>query len=425
MEQLVGAGAPERAPSVPAERLPAQQTHPLKSDELARLAALVAARRRLLDVRLAVTGHSGSGAAAAGRQGRGGGRGGGGGRATARHGMSKGSARLRRRVGAEPPLSLPEWAEAAGLSEAELRRALVDGRHARERLLRSVWPAALRYARLMAKQLRIDADDAAVAGLAGALAAVDRFDPSHEGGASLATFSSPWVRKYVYEVHAAKRLVHVPGNARADSRALRRARDALLSDRRKGQLERDGGGDVGQQPLGDEALEDLARRAAVNSRRAAALLPHMDRACVRSPDAARYTVGLDMAGDGGAQDDYGIVSEEGQGAEFRELARDVRGIVNGCEELTERERAVLALRYRLNEDMVVDGAPERSRDHCAERLGISSWSVRRAEKDALSKLRGNSQLFESYTHGAGGNAPEGFSEDGQQTLGRAGMSPWL
>ena len=70
----------------------------------------------------------------------------------------------------------------------------------------------------------------------------------------------------------------------------------------------------------------------------AALLPHMDRACVRSPDAARYTVGLDMAGDGGAQDDYGIVSEEGQGAEFRELARDVRGIARSgmlCDEVFE------------------------------------------------------------------------------------------
>ena len=396
-------GAAEEIEAVPPPPLDAEVR--LERGEIEQLAAMVAQRRRLLDMRLA-------GAAE----------------------VDGKPPQLRQRVGAEPPLSMQEWAVKAGIEEAALRRALVDGRHARERLLQSVWPMTLRLSRHMARQLRLPGDDAVVAGLAGALMAVDRYDPTR--GASLATYTTPWVRKYVYSAHLDRRLVEVPNNARAEAHSLRRARDALLSDRRKQVLDRDGGGEeerlsaiMGEgdedggagadAPLGDVAIEELSKRASVSRRRAEQLVPIMDRRWMRSPIDSSYTVGLGHSG-GDSTNDYGLVDQpDPRAIDSRALARDVRSLVDSCEALSVRERAVLALRYRLDEDSDspggIDnrGTNERSRGDCAARLGISMQKLRSLEKKALSKLRENPQYFEEYAADLGfGRAGVDDAEEG-------------
>lgn len=233
-------------------------------------------------------------------------------------------------------------------------RAQRGERAARERLIaahsRLVWSVARRY------RCRTHAtEDLAQEGMLGLMLAIDRFDATRE--CRLSTYALHWIRQAIARAASqTDRMIHVPAQATAEIRRMRRVRDER------------------QQALGRELSDgELANECGVDEARVARLFAALqDAVSYDTPvgDGQEASL-LELAEDQSAPNpEAGAVRES-----YRE---EVRRLVA---ELRPRERDVLIQRFGMN------GCSPRTLDELSRELKITREGVRQIEARAIRKLR--------------------------------------
>ena len=193
----------------------------------------------------------------------------------------------------------------------------------------------------------------------GLMHAIGKFEP--ERGFRFSTYASWWIRQNIERaiMHQA-RLVRLPVHVVRDLNQVLKARRALES---KSSLN-------GEKPV---RVEDVAATLGRPVAEVAELLKFAELpASLDAPlERDNSESMLDMVADDQAADPMGLT-----------LSHEVEQLLNhGLEELSEREREVLAGRYGLR-----DREPE-TLEVLAERLGLTRERIRQIQQEALLKLK--------------------------------------
>jgi RNA polymerase primary sigma factor len=235
-----------------------------------------------------------------------------------------------------------------------VRRAQTGDRSALKRLIeantRLVYSVARRY-RCRSHSL----DDLVQEGILGLIFAVERFDERR--GCRLSTYALHWIRQAIARAAEQNdRLIHLPAQAAAELRRLRRLREEHQRD-------------LGREP----SEEELARASGVEEERVKQLLgSSQDPLSLESligPDQDSSL--MEMAADPNAVDPE-------QGALLEAYREHLRCLLLN---LKPRERSVLEARYGLA------GDPARTLDDLSRQLRITREGVRQIEARAIRKLR--------------------------------------
>jgi RNA polymerase primary sigma factor len=197
-------------------------------------------------------------------------------------------------------------------------------------------------------------EDLIAEGNLGLLRAVEKYE--WERGCRFSTYAIWWVRQAIVRAVANQRhTIHLPLHVGGALVRRSRARDHLP-------------GDLGREPGPEEAVALVADESFLSAARAAAQEPLSLEMAVEEGGAAHL---------GDVLRDEALPPEEQ--ALYRVHAQETQQVLS--EVLTERERAVLALHYGLEQ-----GAPE-TLDSVGRRLGITRERARQIEARAFDKLR--------------------------------------
>jgi RNA polymerase primary sigma factor len=243
------------------------------------------------------------------------------------------------------------------LETARARRHLDEVRELKQRLteanLRLVVSIAARY-----RHGSLSLLDLVQEGSLGLMTAVDRFD--YRRGFKFSTYATWWIRQAVTRALAdTGRTVRLPVHVVESLNKLARAERALSVE-----LDR------------PPTVEELADRTGFAPDRVAQL--SQAGAPVTSLDApiAETAAFADLLSDTSRSPEERVVA--------RSTRRQVRRVLSS---LTERERAVLQLRFGIDTDR------EHTLEETAKRVGLSRERVRQIERDALSRLRRRRRQF--------------------------------
>lgn len=235
-----------------------------------------------------------------------------------------------------------------------VRRAQEGDRAAMERLV----AANERLVRSVARRYRCrshSTEDLLQEGVLGLIQAIQRFNPDHN--CRLSTYALHWIRQAIARAASCNdRLIHVPAQATAAVRRLRRVQDAR------------------EQELGRELREEeLAEVCGMDETRLGRLITALQDAVSYDAPAGEEGASslLELAEDPSAVDpEFGAVRES-----YRQQVRHLVGT------LRPRDREVLARRYGLD-----NNAP-RTLEDLAREMRMTREGVRQIETRALRRLR--------------------------------------
>ncbi|WP_051914650.1 sigma-70 family RNA polymerase sigma factor [Thermorudis peleae] len=246
----------------------------------------------------------------------------------------------------------------AGEDTPELRELVRKGQEAREKLIRH----NLRLVVSIAKRYRsseLPLIDLIQEGNIGLMTAVERYDP--ELGYRFSTYATFWIRQAIGRAVAnLSRTIRVPVHMHDLIAKIRRA---------EAQIEQQKG-----RPATNEELAEMLGIDVSRIEQARSSIPRTSSLDRPIGEDGESTIG-DLLPDPRSEE---VVDEALTNAIREQIRRSL-------EQLTERERGVLILRFGLN------GEQPRTLAEIAEHFKISRERVRQIEKEALAKLR-NSDL---------------------------------
>jgi RNA polymerase primary sigma factor len=304
----------------------------------------------------------------------------------------------------QEPLTKRDWAKLAGLTSAELRRAVSDYRTAKQQLVSSnmgLVHAVVnnQYRRKAFKHHRGQAtmDELVQEGSLGLIRAAELFDP--EKGLRFSTYATIWIKGVLSNVNFNDSIVTVSSRERVIWNKIRRGwddmkeagnngDDATPSPEKQLQVAKKGRGEKKKASTSQTSVDKLANQLGMKKERVQESIRRMQ--CVGNVLSLDYqytTSTRSGYADGRKQEalmSTKFFFEDADLAERAQLKADlVAGLVRN---LDERELELIRLRYGLH-----DGQ-EYTIKECAVKMGINRETARLLQHACLKKLREASNM---------------------------------